>query len=312
MNHLKINKQMVEIRVPASSANLGPGFDSFGLAVPLYLTVRVKLADEISIQLIGGNLENIPTDKTNAIYQTFQYLFELEGVPAPSAAMEIESEIPLSRGLGSSAAAIVAGLLAANQFLENPKTVDDLFQIATRIEGHPDNIGASLFGGFIVAAQDGDHAKIIKLPFPQELKVILAIPDYPVSTKTARGQIPERIPLKDVRFNIGHAALLVSYILTGQLDKLSLAVKDRVHQPYRQHAVKGLQRLLENGDNTGLFSTALSGAGPAVIFFVQEQHTAMVQQKIQQIAQEEKVEMDIKILMAEPNGATVMEMNNHI
>lgn len=312
MNHLKINKQMVEIRVPASSANLGPGFDSFGLAVPLYLTVRVKLADEISIQLIGDNLENIPTDKTNTIYQTFQYLFELEGVPAPSAAMEIESEIPLSRGLGSSAAAIVAGLMAANQFLENPKTVNDLFQIATRIEGHPDNIGASLFGGFIVAAQDGDHAKIIKLPFPKELKVIIAIPDYPVSTKTARGQIPERIPLKDVRFNIGHAALLVSYILTGQLDKLSSAVKDRVHQPYRQHAVKGLQRLLEYGDNTGLFSTALSGAGPAVIFFVQEQHTAMVQQKIQQIAQEEKVEMDIKILMAEPNGATVMEMINHI
>lgn len=294
-----------EVKVPGSTANLGPGFDSFGLALSLYLTLRVEMAENTSIRLIGNQLASLPTNEDNLVYQSFKHLFDLEGKKIPEVSLEIESEIPLSRGLGSSGTAIIAGLMAANQFMESPKPIDDLFQIAAKLEGHPDNIGASLFGGFVVTAFDGERAKLAQLPFPEDLKVMVAIPDYILSTSVARKQIPDLIPLKDVSFNIGHAALLIAYLSTGQTDKLSLVMRDRVHQPYRQAAVKGLSRILQESENSGIFSAALSGAGPTIILFYKEEQTLKVEEILGHIVLEEDIRLDLKVLSVAKEGAFI-------
>lgn len=302
---MMIKNKKVEIKVPGSSANLGPGFDSFGLALPMFLTIRLQLAEKNNIKLIGGNLSSLPNDETNLIYRTIQHLFHLEKQDVPQIALEIESDIPLSRGVGSSGAAIIGGLLAANQLLDNKKTMEDIFQIAVKLEGHADNVGASLFGGFVVTAYDGVEAKIAQLPFPADLKIMLAIPNYTLATSVARGQIPKTIPLKDVAFNIGHAALLISYITTGQLDKIPSAMKDKIHQPYRQSAVTGLERILEETDKLGLFSSALSGAGPTILFLVPAEHLSLAKKNIERIVLEEGMDIELKILSIAQEGASI-------
>lgn len=294
-----------EIRVPGSTANLGHGFDSLGLALPFYLTIRVQTAEKNSITLTGKHLESVPTDENNLIYKSIKHLFDLENEEIPAISLEIESDIPLTRGLGSSAAAIIAGLLAANELLDKRKTMEEIFQISARMEEHADNVGASLFGGLVVSAYDGEKAHIQRLPFPDDLKIMLAIPEYTLYTSVARGQIPERIPLKDVSFNIGHTALLVTYLITGQLDKIPMVMKDRVHQPYRQNSVKGLEKILKQAQELGLYSAALSGAGPTIILFVQEKSIKEAEKMLRSVALEEAVDFTIKTVSYAKEGAKI-------
>jgi len=298
--------QHFEVKVPGSTANLGPGFDSFGLALPLYLTIRVKRAKATSIKLIGDNLELLPTDESNLIYSTIKYFHNLYGQKIPTIEIEIESEIPLSRGLGSSGAAIIGGLLVANQLLGNKATVEEIFQIAANIEGHPDNVGASLYGGFVITAMDREQAKIEKLTPQKGLHLLLVIPKYTLSTKIARGCIPESIPIKDTAFNIGHASLLLVYLLTGQYNKLSIAMKDKVHQPYRQSSVRGLERLLKESEDTGLFSTALSGAGPTILLLVDSNNLEKAKIAVNKIIEEEKIDAEVKTLSYCNTGAEII------
>lgn len=298
-----------EVKVPASTANIGPGFDSFGLALPLYLTIRFSVAEKNSFKLIGDNLSPLPEDESNLIYQTMLKLFEIEQKQIPFIAMEIESEIPLSRGLGSSGTAIVGGLLAANQLLDNSKSKKELLQIATKIEGHPDNVAASLYGGFNVTASNADRVESVSFPFPDELKIVLAIPKYTLSTKVARGLIPENIPIEDAAFNIGHASLLLAYLVNGELDKIPFAMRDRLHQPYRQHNIKGLQRAIDEANKRGVFSAALSGAGPTILFFVQESKLDEVYEFLKEVITSEKVEMDILTLTYAKQGALIKALS---
>lgn len=297
--------QHFEVKVPGSTANLGPGFDSFGLALPLFLTIRVKTAKQTLIKLVGDNLELVPTDESNLVYKTIEDFHNLFGHKTPPIEIELESEIPLSRGLGSSGAAIIGGLLAANQLLGNKATIDELFQIAANIEGHPDNVAASLYGGFVITAMDDEKAKIEKVTPPAGLNLLLIIPKYTLSTKVARGCIPDVIPIKDTAFNIGHASLLLVYLLTGQYDKLSTAMKDKVHQPYRQSSVKGLERLLKESENTELFSTALSGAGPTILLLVETKKLEEAEKVVKKIIEEEKMDAEIKALSYYDAGAEI-------
>lgn len=302
--------QHFEVKVPGSTANLGPGFDSFGLALPLFLTIRVKKSKRTLIKLVGDNLEQVPTDKSNLVYKTIEYFHKLYGYKAPDIEIELESEIPLSRGLGSSGAAIIGGLLAANQLIGNEATIDELFQIAANIEGHPDNVGASLYGGFVITATDGKLAKIEKITPPTGLNLLLLIPKYTLSTKVARGCIPNEIPVKDTAFNIGHASLFIVYMLTGQFDKLSIAMKDRVHQPYRQSSVKGLERLINESENTDLFSTALSGAGPTILLLVETKRLVEAEKVVKKIIEEEKMDVEVKALFYRNVGAEIKFLND--
>lgn len=298
--------QYFEVKVPGSTANLGPGFDSFGLALPLFLTIRVKKSEQTSIKLIGDNLEQVPTDESNLIYKTIEYFHKLYDEKVPALEIELESELPLSRGLGSSGAAIIGGLLAANQLLGNKATIDEIFQIAANIEGHPDNVGASLYGGFVVTAMEGLQAKVEKVTLPTGLNLFLLIPKYTLSTKVARDCIPEAIPIKDTAFNIGHASLLLVYLLTGQYDKLTIAMKDKVHQPYRQSSVKGLERLLKESEDTSLFSTALSGAGPTILLLVETKKLETAEKVVKKIIEEENMDVEVKVLSYYNSGAEIL------
>jgi homoserine kinase len=260
-------KDRVRIRVPASTANLGPGFDSLGMALNLYTWIEMSPADATRITLFGEELAGLPTDKRNLVYQVAQQVFQAAGVSCPELEISMYSEIPLTRGLGSSASAIVGGLAAANALIGRPLTDDDLFQIATRLEDHPDNVGASLFGGIVVAYWDGVRAEHAIVEPHERLDVLAVIPDYHLSTEKARLALPRQVPLKDAVFNIGHAALLVAALAQGNLAMIRHAMKDALHQPYRTALVPGMARILAEAADHGALGAALSGAGPTMLAF---------------------------------------------
>jgi len=258
----------VRIRVPASTANLGPGFDSLGMALPLFTTIQVRRSVRTKVVLQGPVLQGLPENEDNLVVQMIGHLFALRNLEPPPVELVMESQIPLTRGLGSSAAAIIGGLLAGNVLLadqEKPFSTDELFQIATRLEGHPDNVGASLYGGLVVTIWDGQRAYCQKLMPPASLHVTLAVPSYPLPTERARGALPMHYSKEDAVFNLSHTGFLVAALASGKLQMLRHAMRDRLHQPYRAALVPGMQEILERGQEYGALGCALSGAGPSVL-----------------------------------------------
>ena len=263
----------VRVRVPASTANLGPGFDVLGLALELYAWVELAAAPRTVIRLHGANLDGVPTDKTNLVYRVAQQLFARAGVEVPELEIDIKSDIPLTRGLGSSASAIVAALVAANALVGTPFSADELFRMASAWEGHPDNVGASLLGGLVVAFWDGKRVDYLKVVPDERLEVLVAVPDFPLSTKAARHALPDRVPMRDAVFNVGHASLLVGALCCGRLDLLRVAMRDALHQPYRARLIPGLSRILEEAEHHGALGVALSGSGPTLLALVDRSET---------------------------------------
>ncbi|WP_438444304.1 homoserine kinase [Gorillibacterium sp. sgz5001074] len=258
----------VRVRVPASTANLGPGFDSLGLALDLYTWVEMSRSEgKTTFQLYGEELEGkgIPLDKSNLIYQVAQQVFARAGVEVPELSVSMYSDIPLARGLGSSASAIVAALTAANALIGSPLSDDELFQLASSIEKHPDNVGASLFGGLVVAYWDGIRAEHIKVAPDERLEVLVAVPDFQLSTEKARHALPKEVAMSDAVFNVGHSNLLVAALCTGRLEMIRLAMTDKLHQPYRSALVPGMAEILEGAADHGALGIALSGAGPTML-----------------------------------------------
>jgi len=260
----------VLVRSPASTANLGPGFDSLGMALGLHAWIEMAEADETRITLYGYELEGVACDETNLIYQVAQRVFAESGRRIPHLEIAMYSEIPLARGLGSSAAAIVGGMVAANELIGRPLGPDDIFQMAAREEGHPDNVGASLFGGMVVSSWDGERAERIRLTPPPQLEALVVIPEFRLSTETARRVLPSAVPLRDAVFNIGNASLLVAAFASGNLSVLRHAMKDALHQPYRAKLIPGMERILREAADYGALGVALSGAGPTLIAFLDE------------------------------------------
>jgi homoserine kinase len=253
-------------KIPASTANLGPGFDTLGMALSLFAWIEMSEgAGATRIKLHGSELEGIAADKSNLIYKVAQLVFAEAGVSMPELNIAMYSEIPLTRGLGSSASAIVGGLAAANALIGNPLPEDRLFQIATGLEGHPDNVGASLFGGIVAAAWDGVHADYVRLDPHPELDVLVAIPEFHLSTEKARHALPAQLSMADAVYNVSHSSLLVAAIATGNLGMIRHAMKDRLHQPYRAALIPGMAAILEQAADHGALGAALSGAGPTLL-----------------------------------------------
>jgi homoserine kinase len=250
MNHQKA----IRVRVPASSANLGPGFDTLALALGLYLECTLRASESgFLVRVSGEDASGIPPDETNLTWRSF---LRLAGKKAPRAAtLEITNDIPVGKGLGSSAAAIVAGLALANEWLGLGKGREDLVQLATEIEGHPDNVAAAVWGG------------LVKQRPPATLEVVLAVPEFPLSTTAARAALPAQYSRKDAVFNVQRVALLLAALAEGRADLFHEAMRDRLHQPYRAPLIPGLEDILQLRDVPGLLGVALSGAGPSVIAF---------------------------------------------
>lgn len=265
-----IREEGVCVKVPASTANLGPGFDTLGMALNLYAWLELKPAAETVFHLYGDHLEGLPLDKSNLIYKVAQSVFERAGVKVPELEISMYSEIPLTRGLGSSASAIVGALYGANLLIGEPLTQAELFDMATALEKHPDNVGASLYGGIIAAVWDGTHAAAMEIEPPAGLATLVAIPDFQLSTSLARKALPDMFSKQDVVFNISHASLLTAALALGRLDLISVAMKDRIHQPYRAQLVPGMARILDEAPSHGALGVALSGAGPTLLALVDE------------------------------------------
>ncbi len=239
----------VTVRVPASSANLGPGFDCFAAALDLHLRLRVEAADAFEFVT---DLD-VPRDRSNLAVAAFERV-----TPADGWRFAMTSEIPMSGGLGSSAAATVAGLIAARE-LTGAQV--DVLALGSEIEGHPDNVAAALMGGVVVCA-DGDVARI---GTPGALEAVLVVPQEPVATSLARRALPESVPLADAVFNTAHGALLVLGLARGDTTLVARGLRDRLHQPHRAHLYPRSAALVEDARSLGALGATLSGAGPSVL-----------------------------------------------
>jgi homoserine kinase len=250
------------VRVPASSANLGPGYDVLAAALSLTLELEVEETGEF---LVHSTVPGLPLDRSNLCVRAFERLR-----PADGLAFHIRSEIPLAAGLGSSAAAIVAGLCAADHLYELDAP---LFELARELEGHPDNVAAALHGGLVICAGDGEPVRFDPAP---GLEGVLAVPGHEVPTTAAREALPEEVPLGDAVWNVGHAALLVLGLAKDDFSLIGRGLRDAVHQPRRRHLYPRSMELVERAEDLGALGATISGAGPAVLFWCHWQQTGSV------------------------------------
>jgi homoserine kinase len=259
-----------EIAVPASIANLGPGFDTLGLALQLYLRVRIAAVSSDPRAASTGDLTfdfgEQPVAGDNLIARAFQTLALEEGRRVPALRVEVRSDIPVQRGLGSSAAATVAGLLLYERVF-GPLPLERRLEVACRLEGHPDNAGAALLGGLVATcALDGGRVVAVPAPWPPDLHVVVATPTISLSTSAARQVLPGTLSRTDAVFNLQRVALLLQSLHVGDFRHLRAAFQDRCHQPYREPLVPGLAQLLRL-EHPDLLGACLSGAGPSVVAF---------------------------------------------
>ncbi len=255
------------IRVPATSANLGPGFDSIGIALELFNAVSIEASDEFGMRLAGEGEDVLSQGQDNLIYQGVMAVYEKLNRTAPPLRLSCENWVPLARGLGSSSAALVAGLVAGNEFLGHPLSTQALLQIATRMEGHPDNVTPALFGGLQVAAMNGGKVEHIMVPLAVDLRIVVFIPDFPMLTSEAREVLPRHVSRADAVFNVSRASLLVAAMATGSIGHLHMAMEDVLHQPYRCKLFPALEDVIAAAEEAGAAGAALSGAGSSILAF---------------------------------------------
>ncbi|MBI3522684.1 MAG: homoserine kinase [Chloroflexi bacterium] len=254
----------LRVRVPATSANLGPGFDSFGVALPLLAEFEVKSARAWAVDVDGGG-DGIPAGEDNLFVVAARAAARSVGATLPAQHVTQRSTIPLSRGLGSSAAAIVGGAVAANAILGGQLDRRTLLRVASEVEGHSDNVAAALYGAFTVALQTPDGPVATRLAFPAGWRVCLFVPGEPLPTERSRAVLSKEVSRADAVFNLSHAAALIAAILRADGALLSVAMNDRLHQPARAKLVPGLEEIVGAARAAGAFGAALSGAGPSVI-----------------------------------------------
>jgi homoserine kinase len=259
---------VITVRVPATSGNLGPGFDVLGLALRLHNTLTLEAAESPDIEIQGEGAAALPRDPSHLSYRAALAVAARGGkgrAPRVRAfRLRQHNRIPLARGLGSSAAAIVGGAVAANALLGTPLDSQGLLDLATEMEGHPDNVAPALFGGLVICAKTSQGVRWMRLA-PAPLRLVVAVPDFPVSTEDARRLLPDRVPFADAVFNVARTALLVGALTGGRTDLLSDATQDRLHQPYRERLVPGLRDVFAAALRAGAYGVMLSGSGPAVL-----------------------------------------------
>jgi len=257
----------MQVRVPASSANLGPGFDALGLALGIYLTCRFEKAAALSIRVRGRDAAQISTAEDNLIWQTALAVAKDVGDTLPPIALEIDNDIPLGKGLGSSAAALTAGVVIADHLLGLHWKPHRILDEAARIEGHPDNVAASVLGSIVASAADpGASVRAVRVEMPESYAVAVVVPDFMLPTREARTVLPQSYSKQDAVFNVQRSALLVAALATGTTSAFPAAFEDRMHQPYRYPLVPGLEEIVKLRA-PGLLGCALSGAGPSILVF---------------------------------------------
>ena len=254
----------VTVRAPATSANMGPGFDCLGIALDIWNTVRVDLG-EVGFEIRGLGRGELPSGPDNLVAQAFRMACEEAGARAPDARFTCTNAIPLGRGLGSSSAAAVAGIAAANELLGLGMDKEAMLALAAQVEGHPDNSAAALYGGCQIVVREDGRFVTSSVRVPERVRAVLFVPDSPMPTSESRSLLPTYAPMDDVVFNLGRVGLLVNALATDDLDLLRVATQDRLHQPHRQSIFHPMRVILRAATDAGAFGAFLSGAGSSVL-----------------------------------------------
>ena len=267
----------LKVSVPATTANLGAGFDCLGLALALRNEIDVRPSDTPRICVEGEGKESLLTNLDNLVWKTFCKAFQQMDREPPAVEVRCGNRIPLARGLGSSAAVRVAALMAANEIAGRPFDNDRVLQIAATEEGHPDNVAPALYGGMVVCGRDGDRIITRRFEPASGIRVVLLIPDRTLETEEARKILPKTFSMADSVSNLQNTALTTFAFLTGDYAVLSTSLHDRLHQPYRKTLIPGFDRTLEAAREAGAYGAALSGAGPTLAAFTDRNEEAVAQ-----------------------------------
>ncbi len=299
----------VSVRVPASTANLGSGFDIFGMALEIYNIFRLRLTTESQRSARVPAAWTMPTNRDNLVLQSASRLFKEVGFEPQGLHLDFELDIPMARGLGSSSSAIIGGLVAANAMVGEPFDRSALLEMAIEIEGHPDNVTPALIGGMTLSYKTGEVHRYLNLPCPSDLRIVLAIPGFELGTAQSRSVLPSEIRRRDAIFNSSRTALFVAAMYEKRYDWLAIAMEDQLHQPYRSSLVPGMAEAIAAGYEANALGVALSGAGPTLIALVQGD-TQAVATVLQQTFHQHGVNCDIRTARPDTDGASVIDLRS--
>ena len=308
----------VNVKVPASSANIGPGFDCLGMALPLYNIITIEetvlpgTGIEINIMskdesIDESTFENIPKDENNLVYKAIEMLYNSIGQEPSELRINIQTGIPIARGLGSSSSIVVGGLLAANELLGRPADEKALLAIATEVEGHPDNVAPAILGGLVLATQEDDGTlSYCKLEWPDEWDITVCVPEFQLATEISRSVLPKEVPMQDAIFNAKHLGMMIQAINTKDSKLMRLAMKDRLHQPYREKLVPGMHEIMEAFKHEdGVLGCVLSGAGPSLLIVSYKYDLDKIKSIVKEAWELQNIKSEIKTFKIENEGAEV-------
>ncbi|RQD72579.1 MAG: homoserine kinase [Tindallia sp. MSAO_Bac2] len=302
---------MIRVSVPATSANMGPGFDCLGVALGLYNRIEVEKTDEgLVIENLGKDSDMLPVDETHLVYQSMKRVYEETGEKTPGLHIKVFNEIPVSRGLGSSAACIVGGIVAANELLGKPLSQKKTLDLSVEVEGHPDNVTPALLGGVVVSSK-GDNATTpyVQFPAPEQLEWTIAVPNVSLSTKKARQALPQQVPFEHAVKNLGNASLLVAALLTENFGVLSNALQDYLHQPYRSKLLPELDFIFSEAKDRKIRQLYLSGAGPTLAYITWQEHDSGKEtflNLLEETTERWGTEWDVLTLKGDNEGAAII------
>ena len=295
---------MIKVTVPATSANVGAGFDALGLALSLRNTVTLEESDRIDIQSSDGSL--IPTGTSNLVYRSARAVFDQLGQPLPGICIRQENPIPMARGLGSSSACIVAGILGANALLGSPLTPRQMLTLATSIEGHPDNVAPAMLGGFVTSVYDEGQVYSARKAINEELAFAAFIPNFKLLTEKARAALPKTVERADAVYNLSRAALATAAFCDGDYELLKVATKDALHQQYRLPLIPGGERVFELAWDLGAYAVYISGAGPTIMAVVHRENSDFFARAEEALMQQpETMAFSLRRMVADNRGAVV-------
>ncbi|HAH78727.1 MAG TPA: homoserine kinase [Ruminococcaceae bacterium] len=295
---------MIRIQVPATSANLGSGFDSLGIALTLYNQVWMEESDSLSITCKDD--VDVPKDKSNLIFWAAKCLYDRCGHTLPGLKIVQLNNIPMARGLGSSSACIVAGILGANRLLGGPLNRQELIDLAAEIEGHPDNTTPAIEGGLAASAMEAGRVYSVSVPVSEKIRFALFIPPFELKTEKARAVLPLQYSRSDAVYNLSRSALMAASLFSGKLENLRVAVQDRIHQPYRAGLIAHLDDVFRMSYELGSLGTYVSGAGPTIISMVKADRAEhFAAQAAARMKKKNIAGWRIETLNTEPDGARI-------
>ena len=294
----------VKILVPATSANVGAGFDALGLALSLHNTVTMEEWDKLDIMASDGSL--VPTGTSNLIYRSAKAVYEQLGKPIKGLRIRQENPIPMARGLGSSSACIVAGILGANALLGNPLTKRQMLTLATSIEGHPDNVAPAMLGGFVSSVFDEGQVFTARKEINEELAFAAFTPNFKLLTEKARAALPKTVDRRDAVYNLSRAALATAAFCDGDYELLRVATKDALHQQYRLPLIPGGERVFEIAWDLGAYAVYISGAGPTIMAVVHRDNCEFFEKAEEALLEQpETMAFSLRRMLADNTGAVV-------